>query len=141
VTPPGDTWFGRFRAERKKLITQDALVAKLGCTRRSVSRWENGHNYPDEAYRPALAALSPTMTKLIAEIPPAQAADRSHLQKLEARIVAFEKERAQLGPDVLESVKSLDKQVDDLRERVVKLEVSVREREVAPARTRSGRPR
>lgn len=41
--------FGRFIAEQRKALgyTQKELAEKLGVTDKAISRWENGHGYPD----------------------------------------------------------------------------------------------
>lgn len=41
--------FGKFVAEQRKAkgYTQKVLAEKLGVTDKAISRWENGHGYPD----------------------------------------------------------------------------------------------
>lgn len=51
--------FGKFIAERRKAkgYTQKELADKLGVTDKAISRWENGHGYPDIASIEPLADL------------------------------------------------------------------------------------
>ncbi len=59
---------------RRKGVTQDQLAAYIGVSKASVSKWENGHSYPDITFLPQLATYfntsiddlmgySPQMTK------------------------------------------------------------------------------
>ena len=60
--------FGRFIAEQRKAkgYTQKELAEKLGVTDKAISRWENGHGYPDVVMLEPLAKeLGVTIAELM----------------------------------------------------------------------------
>ncbi len=132
VTPALPEWHERFRLERRRLVKQDDLVKQLGVARRTLSRWENGAYYPDSHYRETLAALSPEMKRLMAEIPQVQETARGRLATLEERVATIERERTELGP-------KLASLVEDLQQRVASLEAWRGNIAAGPARSGQGR--
>ena len=60
--------FGSFIAERRKGLgmTQKELAEKLSVTDKAISRWENGHGFPDiETLEPLAHALEVSLTELL----------------------------------------------------------------------------
>ena len=78
---------GKFIAEcrKKKGMTQEELSEKIGVSRKSVSRWENGKNMPDlSLFKPLCEVLDITINELMSgeKVP-----NKNYNEKLEENII------------------------------------------------------
>lgn len=88
--------FGSFIAKRRKELgmTQKELAEKLTVTDKAVSRWENGHGFPDiETLEPLAHSLEVTLTELLHGEEKTQKSDTAIENALEITIENRKKER------------------------------------------------